>query len=211
MSKLRELFTLLHNMNTICSEVGIECLYEEMLNSIENLGNENAMLKLEIENLNKANKEVQNLYKENESLTNMINEKNLIIKSKDDDINSFKKNSLISSMDKQIMEHKNYIGVLEKQLQFYKNANKSENNSVVDEKSLESIKEAINKEVIIEIIKETIEPTEVILDVDEPEYETYEYNNKKYYKIKKKLYKIKKDGTLGTIYAKIKNGEIILE
>jgi hypothetical protein len=191
MSKLKEIFTLITKLNTLCNEGSIMYLYEEMVNSLDKLADENNQLKT-------INYELSSLLKEREPLEKelkMVKEK---LQDKEEEVLSFKKNSLISSMDKQITEHKNYIGVLEKQLQFYKT--KSETNSMVDEKEATCpIEEIIQS---IDIQEATIEPEE---------YETYEHSNKKYYKIKKKLYKIKKNGELGDYYGKIKNGEIIKE
>ncbi len=193
MSKLKELFELINKLNILCNERSVLYLYDEMIDSLETLGEENNQLKNQNSELLKLLQEKEPLEKEIERLCKELEEKENIIKNKDDELLSFKKNSLISSMDKQITEHKNYIGVLEKQLQFYKT--KSETNSLADDK---------------EVKPPLDEPVEQ-LDEPEPEYEIYEYNNKKYYKIKKKIYKIKKNGEIGDYYGKIKNGEIIKE
>ncbi len=200
MSKLKELFELINKLNTLCNERNVLYIYDELIDSLETLGEENNQLKNQNSELLKLLQEKEPLEKEIERLCKELEEKENIIKNKDDELLSFKKNSLISSMDKQITEHKNYIGVLEKQIQFYKT--KSETNSMVDEKEVK---------VPIEEIIQAIDIQEVTSEPEKQEYEIYEYNNKKYYKIKKKIYKIKKNGELGDYYGKIKNGEIIKE
>ena len=64
-----------------------------------------------------------------------------------------------------------------------KNLKRTSINESRSAEQISAIEEHLVRAAVRKIIKETIEPTEVILDVDEPEYETYEYNNKKYYKI----------------------------
>lgn len=44
---------------------------------------------------------------------------------------------------------------------------------------------------------------------EEPEYETVEHKGKKYYLDGKKVYRINKDKSLGELYGKYKNGEVI--
>lgn len=73
-----------------------------------------------------------------------------------------------------------------------------------------NIIEINNKKDIKDENKELIEQTEELSDEEdnEPEYETIEYKDKKYYLDGKKVYKINKDGSKGGIYGKFKNGKI---
>lgn len=159
------------------------------------------------------------------------------IKEKDEELESFKKRSLLTSMSKQIDELKNHISILEKQLKNHKlkqddkpNLNNSNINNTIKEK----IDEIINNDIIEENINsgnsENNKDTQIIEDNinscnlennkdnqipddinNSEEYEKIEYNSKLYYKIKKKIYRINKDGTLGNLFGKIKNGVITRE
>ena len=135
---------------------------------------------------------LQNLEKINNDL---MKEKEVLIKSikeKDEELANYKKSSILSSMDKQLNEQKNYISIIEQQLKQYKSNQQS---TIIT--TVQSVQN--------EIIKE-----ENIVDIEDPkEYETVEYKNKKYYLVGKKVYRINKDKSLGEYYGKYKNGEVI--
>lgn len=146
--------------------------------------------------LNENNKELSKKIKD---LENIILEKDSLIRNKDEEIASFTKSSLLSSMSKQIDELKNYISILEKQLKNFKNK-----------------QEVIPEKEVPNIIQDTIEvnlENNNNLDTNEnqEEYETFDYNGKLFYKIKKRIYKINKDKTLGNLYGRLKNGELVKE
>ena len=138
-------------------------------------------------------------------LESVIKEKDLQIKNKDEEIASYRKSSILSAMSKQVEDLKGYVNILEKQIKNYKIKNdqsqdilKEKDEEIVEAPILETNNDANNKEVIID-------------EEEKEDYETIEYKGKLYYKIKKRVYKINKDKSLGVLFARIKNGEIIKE
>ena len=189
MNNLEEFFIQIKKINDIYSELNTT----EILNSIE----ENKVLKSKIEEL-----ELE------------INKNKDIIKSKNEEIANFTKSSLLSSMDKQISEHKNYIAILEKKLNMrQKTENEPPKNEVTVNLNTNNIDKE-PKEEIKEEVKEVKEVKEVNLDIPEndiknDEYEVISDGKKKYYLIKRKVYRINKDKSIGNYYGKYKNGEIL--
>ena len=159
----------------------MEIQSKNLINKLEILENENLNLK---ENIT--------------LLENKIKTNNKEIEDKNDELASYKKSSLITSMNKQVNEQKIYIGILEKQLKNLKN-----NNEIINE-VIENTEINTDKNDLIDIKKLVNENVE-----NKEEYETIEFKNKKYYLIKKKVYRINKDKSLGECYGKYKNGEII--
>jgi hypothetical protein len=136
-------------------------------------------------------------------LENIIKEKDLQIKNKDEEIASYRKSSILSAMSKQVDDLKSYVSILEKQVKNYK---------IKNENSLEvKGKEEILEIPIVESIVENKDNEKEDNDEKEEEYETIEFKGKLYYKIKKRIYKINKDKSLGVLFARIKNGEIVKE
>jgi hypothetical protein len=174
---MESFFANFENTVKIFNEESIINKYKNLINKLEILENENLNLK---ENIT--------------LLENQIKTNNKEIEDKNDELASYKKSSLIVSMNKQVNEQKTYISILEKQLKNLKNNNEIVNEVIknTDKEDLIDIKESVN---------ENVENKE--------EYETIEFKNKKYYLIKKKVYRINKDKSLGECYGKYKNGEII--
>ncbi len=177
---MESFFANFENTVKIFNEESIINKYKNLINKLEILENENLQLK-------------ENII----LLENQIKINNKEIEDKNDELASYKKSSLITSMNKQVNEQKTYISILEKQLKNLKN-----NNEIVNE-VIE------NPEIIIkESVNENIEIKEINSIINE-EYDTIEFKNKKYYLIRKKVYRINKDKSLGELYGKYKNGEII--
>ncbi len=177
---MESFFANFENTIKVFNEESIINKYKNLINKLEILENENLQLK-------------ENII----LLENQIKINNKEIEDKNDELASYKKSSLITSMNKQVNEQKTYISILEKQLKNLKN-----NNEIVNE-VIE------NPEIIIkESVNENIEIKEINSIINE-EYDTIEFKNKKYYLIRKKVYRINKDKSLGELYGKYKNGEII--
>ena len=186
---MESFFANFENTVKIFNEESIINKYKNLINKLEILENENLNLK---ENIT--------------LLENQIKTNNKEIEDKNDELASYKKSSLITSMNKQVNEQKIYISILEKQLKNLKNNNETINEVIenteinTDKKDLIDIKESVNDVAEIKV-NNSITYNE--------EYETIEFKNKKYYLIKKKVYRINKDKSLGECYGKYKNGEII--
>ena len=178
---MESFFANFENTVKIFNEESIINKYKNLINKLEILENENLNLK---ENIT--------------LLENKIKTNNKEIEDKNDELASYKKSSLITSMNKQVNEQKIYIGILEKQLKNLKN-----NNEIINE-VIENTEINTDKNDLIDIKKLVNENVE-----NKEEYETIEFKNKKYYLIKKKVYRINKDKSLGECYGKYKNGEII--
>lgn len=186
---MESFFTNFENTVKIFNEESIINKYKNLINKLEILENENLQLK-------------ENII----LLENQIKINNKEIEDKNDELASYKKSSLITSMNKQVNEQKTYISILEKQLKNLKNNNEIVNEVIEnaeinnDKKDLIDVKESVSN------IAETKENNSIS---NCEEYETIEFKNKKYYLIKKKVYRINKDKSLGELYGKYKNGEII--
>jgi predicted nucleic acid-binding Zn-ribbon protein len=156
-------------------------------------------------NLSSLNMELEKKVKE---LDTKVKDLDIKVKERDEEIASFKKNSILSAMSKQIEELKNYIIILEKQMKNYKSKNEiieeynKDNNTDTKDNNIDTKDNNIDINKEIAQIKEENEEKE-------QEYETIEYKGKFYYKIKKRIYRINKDKTLGNLFGRIKNGEII--
>ncbi len=174
MSNIQDFFCILNNFKQVCNNTNIEFLYNDLL-----------------EQLKTTNTELINLKNNNIELQNNICKMEKIIQEKEEEIASFKKSSIITSLDRKITELKNHINILESK-------NKSESKNIMQEIVQEEI---INNNNIIKEEQNSID--------NEINYETIDYKNKKHYLIKKKVYKINKDKTIGTLVGKYKNGEII--
>jgi hypothetical protein len=185
MNKLEEIFIQLKKINDIYSELNTF----EILNSIE----ENKVLKAKIEEL-----ELE------------VNKNKDIIKSKNEEIANFTKSSLLSSMDKQISEHKNYIAILEKKLNMRQKieTEPSKNEIISNLTNNKETKEEESKEEANLSIPENKEENNEE-NKENKEYEIISDGKKKYYLIKKKVYRINKDKSIGNYYGKYKNGEIL--
>ena len=181
---MEEYFLSLKNFKEQIKNIDLEQKYNELLSN----NNKLTILNLELES--------------------KVKELDTKLKVRDEENASFKKNSLLSSMNKQIDELKNYVSILEKQMKNYKS------NSVnILEPVKEPVKEPIKESSLEPIQEPSQEPLQEPIQYpsQEPlqEYETLEYNGKLYYKIKRKIYKINKDKTIGNQYGTLKNGEII--
>jgi hypothetical protein len=186
MDELKVFFQLVSKLKEMTNNTNFE---EMVFNAYE-----------KIKNLEILNNELIN---EKEVLIKNINDKDNIIKEKNEELANYKKSSILSSMDKQVNEQKNYISIIEQQLKQYKNQQVPVNHP---EQIIEVVKEEI-KEEVKEEIKEEVK--EIVNEELEPEYESVEYKNRKYYLIGKKVYRINKDKSLGEYYGKYKNGEVI--
>ncbi len=168
-----DFFTNFENTFMIYDKKNIKEIYQNMIEKINNLENENINLKDKVD-----------------KLENELNLRNKDIDDKNDELATYKKSSLLVSMNKQVSEQKNYISILEQQLKNLK-AISNDKKDIIQEPLVEVINNIDNKE------------------EEKKEYETIEFKNKKYYLIKKKVYRINKDNTLGELYGKYKNGEIV--
>ena len=184
--------------------------FKENINNVD-LEKEYSTMKTENDDLKKTKIILENKINE---MTIKINDYETKIKEKDEEIISFKKKSILTSMSKQIDDLKSYVSILEKQLKSSKQKQEPEiqvepDKEVIINKNSESIKEEIESEKNND--KSDIENSKEELEEDIPEHETFEHNGKLYYKIKKKIYKINKDKTIGSLYGKIKNGVVTKE
>jgi hypothetical protein len=141
-------------------------------------------------------------------LENIIKEKELQIKNKDEEIASYRKSSILSAMSKQVEDLKGYVNILEKQIKNYKIKN-DQSQDLIKEKEDEILEVPIQETIIDENKDVIIEKEEK--EEEKEEYEKIEYKGKLYYKIKKRIYKINKDKSVGVLFARLKNGEIIKE
>jgi hypothetical protein len=181
MDELKVFFQLVSKLKEITNNTNFE---EMVFNAYE-----------KIKNLEILNNELIN---EKDVLIKNINDKDNIIKEKNEELANYKKSSILSSMDKQVNEQKNYISIIEQQLKQYKSQQVPVNHP---EQIIEVVKEEIK-----EVIKEV---KDIVNEELEPEYESVEYKNRKYYLIGKKVYRINKDKSLGEYYGKYKNGDVI--
>jgi len=187
MSNTNKLFTTLDEFkNLLTMEVNI------LTSTIQQSNNSIEQQKKEINELKKSNQD------------------------KDDELATYKKSSIMTQLNKQLLEYKNQISVLEQQLHYYKtNTNTfSKSETTITELNNE-IKTRDNYiEVLEGKLKKGDEQTtkkfkkeEII--VEDVEYETVTFKKKTYYLVGKKVYIINKDKSLGDFFGRYKNGEVV--
>jgi len=136
-----------------------------------------------------------------------------------EELTTFKKNSIFGKLDKQVIEQKNQIAILEQQLAHYK----SNTETYSKKKNTEDTIIKLNNDILerdryIAILEDKVpkeknnnnnkeNTTEEV--TDEIEYEIVIHKKKKLYLDGKKVYKINKDNSKGDYYGRYKNGEVI--
>jgi hypothetical protein len=169
-----------------------------------------------------------NIKEEFSSLVNNMNELTITntnlskqmetMKQELEELATFKKNSIFGKLDKQVIEQKNQIAILEQQLAHYK----SNTETYSKKKNTEDTIIKLNKDILerdryIAILEDKVpkeknnnnkeNTTEEV--TDEIEYEIVIHKKKKLYLDGKKVYKINKDNSKGDYYGRYKNGEVI--
>jgi hypothetical protein len=138
---------------------------------------------------------------------------NKIIEEKDDELMTYKKTSLVAQLNKQLMEQKSHIQILEQQLNHYKSSIETYSQKSLSENIINKLKnEILEKDKYISSLESTKveEPKkEIVEEPNEPQYEIISVEKKKYYLVGKKVYKVNKDKTIGDYYGRYKNGEVV--
>ena len=187
---MTEFLNIMDNLKVVLSEL--------------NLKNEFGSLANKIDELTKTN---TNLSKKMETMKQEIEE-----------LETFKKNSIFGKLDKQVVEQKNQIAILEQQLAHYK----SNTETYSKKKNTEDTIIKLNKDIVerdryIAILenkvpnnnKENTTNNKENTTEEEEEYEIVLHKKKKFYLDGKKVYKINKDESKGDYYGRYKNGEVI--
>ena len=182
---MTEFLNIMDNLKVVLSEV--------------NLKNEFGSLANKIDELTKTN---TNLSKKMETMKQEIEE-----------LETFKKNSIFGKLDKQVVEQKNQIAILEQQLAHYK----SNTDTYSKKKNTEDTITKLNKDILerdryIAILENKVPNNNKESITEEEEKEEYEivlHKKKKFYLDGKKVYKINKDESKGDYYGRYKNGEVI--
>jgi hypothetical protein len=190
MTSMTEFLNIMDNLKVVLSEL--------------NLKNEFGSLANKIDELTKTN---TNLSKKMETMKQEIEE-----------LETFKKNSIFGKLDKQVVEQKNQIAILEQQLAHYK----SNTETYSKKKNTEDTIIKLNKDIVerdryIAILenkvpnnnKENTTNNKENTTEEEEEYEIVLHKKKKFYLDGKKVYKINKDESKGDYYGRYKNGEVI--
>jgi hypothetical protein len=138
---------------------------------------------------------------------------NKVIEEKDDELMTYKKTSLVAQLNKQLMEQKSQMQILEQQLNHYKSSIETYSQKAQSETIINKLKnEILEKDKYISSLesKKVEEPKkEEVEKTTEPEYEIISIEKKKYYLVGKKVYKMNKDKSIGDYYGRYKNGEVV--
>lgn len=193
---MTEFLNIMDNLKVVLSEVNLKNEFVSLANKIDELTITNT-----------------NLSKKMETMKQEIEE-----------LETFKKNSIFGKLDKQVIEQKNQIAILEQQLTHYK----SNTETYSKKKNTEDTISKLNKDILerdryIAILEDKVPNNnekqnnkenssnnkENITEEEDEEYEIVMHKKKKLYLDGKKVYKINKDKSKGDYYGKYKNGEVM--
>jgi hypothetical protein len=196
MTSMTEFLNIMDNLKVVLSEVNLKNEFGSLANKIDELTITNS-----------------NLSKKMETMKQEIEE-----------LETFKKNSIFGKLDKQVVEQKNQIAILEQQLAHYK----SNTDTYSKKKNTEDTITKLNKDILerdryIAILENkvpnnnekqnnkenTTNNNKNTTEEEEDEYEIVLHKKKKFYLDGKKVYKINKDESKGDYYGRYKNGEVI--
>lgn len=207
MSSINNLSSILDDFKT-----NLQDIYDELNGKIDNLTIANKQLMKENKELKKSKQDIE------------------------DELATFKKSSLVAQLNKQLLEQKNQMVILEQQVNHYKaNVNTFSkkassdatihklNNDIAERDRYIAILEAKQIEEEDEVAQKVKQTEDKQMKVKQPEvkqqiveeeeeeieYQTIVHNKKKYYLVGKKVYTINKDKTQGEIFGRYKNGEVI--